>query len=145
MDHNPPPPATATVQVNGVAFTHGDLLRVVDAFYAQVAVDPVLAVPFASVQDWPAHIARLTHFWWIRFGGRAYLSASYNPVIKHAEAGFTDELLQRWLMLFHTTVRAQLTPEQAELWIRISTSMGSALSAQNDQYVRHRDRDDVAL
>lgn len=141
MDHEPPLQATVTVSVNGVAFAHGDLFRVVDAFYAQVAVDPVLRVPFQTVQHWPEHIARLTHFWWIRFGGRAYLATAYNPVIKHAAAGFNDDLLQRWLTLFHATVQAHLAPVQADLWIRISTRMGSALSVQNDQYLHYRDRD----
>lgn len=127
-------PPTDTVQVRGVEFQQADLHRVVDAFYGRVAVDPVLSVPFASVKDWPEHIERLTHFWWIKFGGRPYLLAYYNPIEKHFFAGFSAAFLERWLGMFHEVLGEKLNPEQASLWKQVSSGMGQALLARNEEF-----------
>lgn len=131
------PKGSDEVIVNGVAFKHEDMFKVIDQFYTLIQSDSLLKVPFASVHDWPDHIVRLTHFWWIRFGGKPYLPfVSYNPVEKHFFAGFNQEFLQRWLMLFHNTLEKNLSPQQAELWTLISQRMGSALSLKNEHYTR---------
>lgn len=127
----------ATIVLNGVSFSHDDLFRVVDSFYRQIQYDPLLSVPFRSVADWPEHIDRLTHFWWIRFGGKPYLFNHYSPDAKHFFAGFNRELLTRWLMIFHQTLDRQLNSEQAALWKRISESMGESLMIKNETYRRH--------
>lgn len=123
-----------TVNVNGVAFSHGDMFRVVDDFYTRIQQDPLLQVPFRSVHDWPEHIRRLTHFWWIRFGGRPYLFSQYNPVLKHFFAGFNQELLARWLELFHQTLQQHLSQEQCALWTLISERMGQSLTMKNELF-----------
>lgn len=129
------PKGSDEVIVNGISFKHEDMFKVVDQFYTRIQSDPLLKVPFASVHDWPDHIERLTHFWWIRFGGKPYLPlVTYNPVEKHFFAGFNQEFLQRWLMLFQNTIEKNLNTEQAELWILISRRMGQALSMKNDFY-----------
>ena len=81
------PSGNETVNVSGVLFSHNDLFCVVDDFYTRIQNDPILQVPFKSVENWPEHIQRLTHFWWVRFGGNPYLYVSYNPVEKHFAAG----------------------------------------------------------
>jgi len=124
------------ISVNGIEFTHADIARVVDTFYYRVQKDPLLQVPFQSVHDWPEHIARLTHFWWIKFGGKPYMFSQYNPVVKHFFAGFNEELLARWLMLFHQVLQEQLSPEQAELWALVSKRMGQGLSVKNELFRR---------
>lgn len=132
MDEGKRVSETDIVNVNGIAFTHDDIHRVVDEFYTRIQEDPVLEVPFRSVEDWPEHIRKLTHFWWIRFGGSPYLFNHYNPVPKHFFAGFNRDLLTRWLALFHETLRARLKPEQAALWTQISERMGEALFMKNE-------------
>ena len=121
-----------TVSLNGVVFTHADIFKVVDIFYHRIQQDPILKVPFQSVQDWPEHIKRLAHFWWARFGGRPYLDVQYNPVMKHFEAGFNEEFLQRWLSLFHETIKENLQDDQYRIWAMISEKMGASLSFRND-------------
>lgn len=121
-----------TIDVNGVVFSYENIFSVVDDFYTRIQNDPLLEVPFRSVHDWPEHIERLTHFWWIRFGGRAYLISEYNPALKHYFAGFNEQLLKRWLELFHDTLKDHLNPEQCELWTRISERMGQALTQKNE-------------
>lgn len=128
------PDPSEEIRVNNVTFTHGDISRVVDDFYTRVAKDPVLEVPFRSVHDWPVHIARMTHFWWIRFGGVPYLATSYNPVEKHFHAGFNDTFLERWLSLFRETVQADLREDQSEFWSLVTERMGHSLSIKNEYY-----------
>lgn len=129
-------PQPESVNVNGVSFNHEDIFRVVDDFYTRIQNDSVLQVPFRSVGDWPEHIQRLTHFWWVRFGGKPYLFNHYNPVAKHFFAGFNRELLTRWLSIFHETLQTHLTPEQAALWKLVSERMGEALSIKNELFRR---------
>lgn len=126
-----------TVTVNGVVFTHQDIYNVVEAFYTRVQHDPILSVPFRSVHDWPDHIKRLTHFWWIKFGGKPYMFSQYNPVLKHYYAGFNAELLERWLTLFHETLREKLSDDQYQLWALISRRMGQGLNMKNEMLKAH--------
>lgn len=128
------PHPTESVTVGSVEFSFQDINTVIDLFYEKVQHDPLLSVPFRSVHDWPHHVVRLTHFWWTRFGGSAYLQASYNPVEKHFSAGFNDDFLAHWLRLFQETLEQNLKREQADLWTLISQRMGGALSIKNEMY-----------
>jgi hemoglobin len=120
------------VELVAVRLTFQDIHQVVDRFYTQVQHDSLLSVPFQSVQDWPTHIERITHFWWTRFGGTPYKSVQYNPVLKHFEAGFNEAFLKRWLDLFGATLESVLQPEQVQIWKSISQRMGHALSQKNE-------------
>lgn len=131
------PKDTDEILVNNVIFTHKDIFNVVNDFYTRVQTDPLLQVPFSSVHDWPEHIQRITHFWWIRFGGKPYMFAEYNPVLKHFHAGFNAEFLARWLQLFHATLRNHLNQNQIDLWVLISERMGQALSMKNEYFREH--------
>lgn len=140
MTHNPIPDPNQQVTVGDVVFTHADIQTVVDDFYTRIQNDPAMSIPFQSVHDWPDHIKRLTHFWWIRFGGRPYLLSNYNPVAKHFFAGFNTELLSRWLNIFHQTLNDHLKDEQVELWGQISKVMGQSLTIKNDFYKQEYER-----
>ncbi len=120
------------VEVSSIKFTHDDIYQVVKSFYAKVAKDRYLQAPFNVVGDWPHHIDRLTHFWWIRFGGRPYLPVQYDPVQKHYETGFSEELLDIWLTLFTEVLSETLQPSQANLWSIIAQTMGDALNSNNE-------------
>lgn len=137
---SPLEPEVNTISVNGVIFSHQDIYRVIDTFYSRIQQDAILSVSFRSVHDWPEHIDRLTHFWWIRFGGQAYLSTEYNPITKHFFAGFNDNLLERWLGIFHQTLDEHLTTEQSHLWKLISERIGHSLSIKNEMYLRQYNR-----
>ncbi len=124
------------ISVSGVHFRHRDVFNVVDDFYTRIQLDPILKVPFESVGDWPEHIQRLTHFWWVRFGGRPYLFNHYNPVTKHFFAGFNRELLTRWLAIFHDTLQSNLKPDQIKIWKLISERLGDGLFMKNELFRR---------
>jgi hemoglobin len=122
------------IDVNGVLFSNMDIFTVINDFYGRIQTDPILQVPFKSVEDWPEHIKNITHFWWVKFGGRAYMFNQYNPVPKHFFAGFNRDLLSRWLFIFHQTLKTHLSQEQVTLWAMISTRMGEGLAVKNDHY-----------
>jgi hemoglobin len=130
------PGADENVVVGKLVFTFDDIFHVVGHFYGQVQLDDLLKVPFASVHDWTEHVDRLTNFWWIRFGGKPFLFSEYNPVAKHFFAGFNKILLDRWLQLFHDTLKLKLTPQQATIWTEISILMGQGLTAKNEMFKR---------
>lgn len=132
MDQPSKPLPTDTVVLNKISFSHQDIFNVVDSFYFQIQQDPTLSIPFASVHDWPEHVDRLTHFWWIRFGGKPYLFSEYNPVPKHFFAGFNVELLTRWLEIFHHVLKEKLTDQQAHIWANIAVKMGQVLTTKNE-------------
>jgi hemoglobin len=125
------------LEVGGTRLSFKDIRSVVESFYTDVAKHEILKVPFSSVKDWPHHIERLTHFWWLRFGGTPYMEVQYNPVFKHLEAGFNAEFLTEWLQLFKKTLDSTLTSEQATVWLELAQRMGQALSQKNEMAKAH--------
>ncbi|MDX9731975.1 MAG: group III truncated hemoglobin [Bdellovibrionales bacterium] len=134
------PKETDTVWIGSVELSFVEIRDVVHLFYARVQKDELLSVPFQAVHDWPEHLARLTHFWWIRLGGKQYLSGSYDPITKHYLAGFNVELLNRWLELFEQTVLERLTEEQARSWVDLVKKMGKFLASRNEMMIEAHGR-----
>jgi hemoglobin len=111
---------------------HARVAAVVDHFYAQVRQHPTLAAPFARVHDWPAHLAHLTHFWWVTLGGKRYLDYRYNVPERHAEAGFSPALLADWLALFETVLAAHLPAPLAAAWLARAQRIGQSLALMHE-------------
>lgn len=110
---------------------------VVDVFYDRIRQHPCLAEPFEIVEDWPAHKAKMAHFWWVSLGGRAYSSYRYEVVPKHAAIGVKPAWVDDWLDLFETTIRESVSGEAAELWVFRARRMGDSLRLV-DEYVRRK-------
>lgn len=106
----------------------GAIRQVVDVFYDRAREDPVLGPRFAVVSDWPAHKAKLTHFWWVALGGPAYAPYRYHVVEAHRSVGVRSEEISHWLRLFADCVQATLTEPLAEAWLRRAGAMGKSLS-----------------
>lgn len=119
--------ATRTLRPEAKYISLAAIRDVVSEFYGQARHDPVLAPRFATVRDWVDHEARLTHFWWVALGGRAYAPYRYRVVAKHRAAGVTEDDLQRWHTLFGACVCERLPRPYAELWLRRARAMGRAL------------------
>ncbi|WP_374350763.1 group III truncated hemoglobin [Chitinimonas sp.] len=100
---------------------------VVERFYRQVRQHPRLAIPFARVEDWPAHLEHLSHFWWVTLGGERYLDYRYQVAQRHAQSGFTPALLADWLALFRQTLFDSLPPELANAWLARAERIGQSL------------------
>ena len=109
------------------------IIVLVDAFYARVRRDPVLAPIFAASIDeaaWPAHLRRMYAFW----SSVMLTSGRYkgNPVEVHQRVpGIAPALFVRWLDLFEATAMELFIPSLAEAFggkaRRIAESLRLAL------------------
>lgn len=96
-----------------VPLERADIVRLVDAFYDRVRVDPVLGPVFnPAVHDWDAHKATLVRFWSsIMLGTREYRG---NPMAAHLPHPIVDGHFGHWLALWRDTAHEVLASEQAE-------------------------------
>lgn len=112
---------------------HEQVAAVVDLFYNRIQEHPTLAAPFKMVDDWVAHKAILTHFWWGTLGGERYLDYSYRVAWKHEEAGFTPALLVEWLALFRQTIHESVADQRlANGWIERAERIGESLTYMHE-------------
>ena len=103
--------------------------EVLEAFYARVRRDPVLAPVFEGIikDDWPAHMERISSFWLTatRLGG-GYEGRGFMPAhLKHA--AIRAEQLPQWLRLFGETARERCPPAAADVLIDIAERMADSI------------------
>lgn len=102
---------------------------VVADFYAFVREHPGLGPVFAEhVTDWPAHEARIAHFW----RNAILFERGYdgNPMQAHLDAGnVRPGMFSPWLALFDMVLRRNLPPETAEAWSTLAHRIGQGLRA----------------
>lgn len=95
--------------------TEDEIVELVDAFYAKVRRDAVLAPVFerAIAPDaWPVHLAKMYDFW----SSVMLTSGRYkgNPLAVHLQVdGLEASMFPRWLTLFRATAEELLSPELA--------------------------------
>lgn len=110
------------------------LARLVDAFYARVRADPVLADVFAAAipdEAWPAHLGRMAAFW----SSVVLATGRYHgqPVPAHLKhrGRIEPAMFERWLELWEATARELLAPADAVAVVakahRIAESLQLAL------------------
>jgi len=108
------------------------LERVVRAFYGTARQDPMIGHLFDGVEDWEAHIARITAFW----SSVALLSGRYhgNPMGPHLKLPLESPHFARWLALFEQTTRDLCSEAGAALLIekarRIAQSLQLGIEAR---------------
>ncbi|MDE1918404.1 MAG: group III truncated hemoglobin [Sphingomonadales bacterium] len=110
------------------------LAALVNAFYARVRIDPVLADVFGSAiadGDWPAHLGRMAAFWSsVMLSSGRYHGHPVPAHLKHREA-IAPEMFARWLALWAETARTMLSSADADAVIakaeRIAESLQLAL------------------
>ncbi|MCW6531974.1 group III truncated hemoglobin [Sphingomonas sp. MMSM20] len=98
----------------GLELTDEGLEALVNAFYARVRQDSELGPVFNdAVDDWPAHLEKLSAFWSsvMRTTGR-YKGQPLPAHMKH-KSNITPALFERWLALWGETSDALMTPEAA--------------------------------
>src|SRR4051794_9884938 len=133
---SPPPRPYGLPLTEGGAAPHADaeggtegLIRdVVAEFYRRARRDGRLGPVFElHVDDWEAHLARMTDFWSAallrtgRYSGR--------PVERHRSIdGLGDGHFGRWLELFGATVRDLCSPREADAFLVRARRMRDAMS-----------------
>src|SRR6187399_2013680 len=78
-----------------------DVVRLVDAFYAKVRVDALLAPAFVNL-DWHRHVPIMYNFWSSMLLGEA--SYQGNPLQKHMHLDINSSHFDKWLEIFEETV-----------------------------------------
>ena len=78
-----------------------DVVRLVDAFYAKVRVDALLAPVFVNL-DWHNHVPTMYNFWCSMLLGE--VSYQGNPLQKHLHLDITSKHFDKWLEIFEETV-----------------------------------------
>jgi hemoglobin len=94
--------------------TAQDVKRLVDAFYAKVNCDELLAPIFNETAhvDWPKHLPTMYRFWQsVLFGSGNYQGA---PFPKHAVLPVQQPHFERWLTLFAETVDENFAGPKSE-------------------------------
>ena len=111
------------------AITRPEIERVVATFYAAIRTHPGLGPVFAvHVDDWPSHEAKVADFW----ANTILHERSYDgsPVEAHVRAGnVRPGMFDSWLGLFDSTLKAELTPDQAAAWSALAHRIGRSLRA----------------
>lgn len=69
------------------------------------------------------------------------MDVSYNPIQKHFETGFSEELLEVWTQLFQETASSILSPSQAETWMMFVKGIGRALNYNNELMKQYHQKD----
>lgn len=109
----------------------------VDAFYGQVRVDPLLGGIFnGAIQDrWPQHLAKMYTFWGtVLLEERSYFGAPLRP---HLGLPVEQRHFDRWLLLFRATVRAHFSGPVAELALDNAERMATLFL---ERITLHRER-----
>jgi hemoglobin len=97
------------------AVTESQIVALVDAFYAKVRRDEVLAPVFERViapDSWPVHLAKMYDFW----SSVMLTTGRYkgNPLGVHMRvAGLESDMFTRWLALFRATAEELFPPALA--------------------------------
>jgi hemoglobin len=112
---------------------HADLTsavirRVVEAFYVKARRDPLLGPVFnALVEDWDAHIDKVSAFW--RYAARldrSYDARDFMPAhVRHPQ--IQAALLPQWLLLFRRTATEICTEDVAKILIDIAERMAASI------------------
>lgn len=108
------------------------LERLTRAFYDRARRDPLIGHLFDGVEDWEAHIARITTFW----SSVALMSGRYhgNPMAPHLKLPLEPPHFARWLALFESTAGEVCSEPAAALLLekarRIAQSLQFGIEAK---------------
>ena len=117
--------------------------RLVQSFYADVRVDPLLGPIFEPiVDDWTPHLAQMCAFW----SSVVLMSGRYHgrPMEKHLPLPIAADHFDRWLALFEAAARRECPAPAAALFIerarRIAESLQLGIAGSRGQLLMTGDR-----
>jgi len=92
---------------------HAGILKFLKPFYIDVRQHAVLGPIFsAHIQDWPAHLDKITEFWALQTGGESRYRGGFAGA--HMSLGLQPEHFQHWLGLWEWNNARQLAPREAD-------------------------------
>lgn len=107
---------------------HDGILKLIRPFYADVRQHKILGPIFNSqIQDWDAHLAKITEFWALQAGGESRYRGGFAAA--HLRLGLQPEHFQNWLALWEFNNARQLPPPEAAELNALAQELGRRLSA----------------
>jgi hemoglobin len=107
---------------------HEGILKLLKPFYLDVRQHAVLGAIFNShIQDWPAHLDKITEFWALQTGGESRYRGGFAGA--HLRLGLQPEHFQHWLGLWEFNAKRQLPPPEAAEMIALAHEFGRRLFA----------------
>ncbi len=114
--------------------------QLVDGFYGQIRVDPLLGGIFNGVirDRWPEHLEKMYRFWGtVLLNEGSYSGAPFRP---HATMPLAPEHFQRWLMLFKATVQENFQGPVADLAVMNAMRMATMFQEKIAKLRDHPER-----
>ena len=107
---------------------HAGILALIRPFYMDVRQHAVLGPIFnARIQDWPAHLARITEFWARQTGGPSRYGGGFGAA--HLRLGLAGEHFEQWLGLWDWNCHRHLPPAEAREMSARARKLGGNLRA----------------
>lgn len=107
---------------------HEGILKLLKPFYIDVRQHAVLGPIFNEhIQDWPAHLDKITEFWALQTGGPTRYRGGFAGA--HLALGLQPEHFQHWLGLWELNANRQLPPQEAAEMIALAHEFGRRLFA----------------
>ena len=92
---------------------HDGILKLIRPFYIDVRQHRLLGPIFNShIQDWEAHLAKITEFWALQSGGESKFRGGFAGA--HMGLGVQREHFEHWLGLWEFNNARSLAPREAE-------------------------------
>jgi hemoglobin len=105
---------------------HDGILKHIKTFYVDARQHAVLGPIFNShIQDWPAHLDKITEFWALQTGGPTRYRGGFAGA--HMSLGLEAEHFQHWLGLWELNNGRHLAPREAQELNAIAQEMGRRL------------------
>lgn len=105
---------------------HEGILKLITPFYADVRQHEVIGPIFLkAIEDWPAHMAKITEFWALQTGGTSRYAGGFGAA--HLRLGLQLQHFQHWLSLWEFNCRRNLQAQEAEEMIALAHEFGRRL------------------
>lgn len=109
-----------------------DITLLVHTFYDAIRKDKEIGFYFnETIQDWSAHLEKLTDFWEMNlFGGRHFEGnpiAAHNRVDQKFNESITPETFGIWLNIWFATIDSLFEGENADILKRRARKMNTVL------------------
>ncbi len=105
---------------------HDGILAFIRPFYIDVRQHNILGPVFNNhIEDWEAHLSKITEFWALQTGGPSTYRGGFAGV--HLRAGIQPEFFDHWLGLWDFNCQRHLAPEVAKAMSALAHELGRRL------------------
>lgn len=110
-----------------------ETVRVIRAFYADLATDPLIGHFFAHIEDFAPHEKVIVEFWRTAMGERSSAPAQVDMLGKHRPLELEPTHYARWLGLLEQVLNRELAPELAAQWLQMARGIAETLQRRTQR------------